>query len=41
MNITPIIETVFALIAAVITAIVDGHDRLLLQHNAAWKDSRL
>lgn len=26
---------------AVITAIVDGHDRLLLQHNAAWKDSRL
>ena len=24
---------------AVITAIVDGHDRLLLQHNAAWKDS--
>ena len=23
------------------TAIVDGHDRLLLQHNAAWKDSRL
>ena len=21
--------------------IVDGHDRLLLQHNAAWKDSRL
>ena len=28
-------------VAAVITAIVDGHDRLLLQHNAAWKDSRL
>lgn len=26
---------------AVITAIVDGHDRLLLQHNAAWKDERL
>lgn len=26
---------------AVITAIVDGHDRLLLQHNAAWNDSRL
>ena len=26
---------------AVITAIVDGHDRLLLQHNEAWKDSRL
>lgn len=26
---------------AVITAIVDGQDRLLLQHNAAWKDSRL
>ncbi|MBW3079238.1 NAD(+) diphosphatase [Bifidobacterium simiiventris] len=26
---------------AVITAIVDGDDRLLLQHNVAWKDSRL
>ena len=26
---------------AVITAIVDGHNRILLQHNAAWKDSRL
>ncbi|MBT1174465.1 NAD(+) diphosphatase [Bifidobacterium sp. LC6] len=26
---------------AVITAIVDGQDRLLLQHNAAWKDERL
>jgi NAD+ diphosphatase len=26
---------------AVITSVVDGHDRLLLQHNAAWKDARL
>ena len=26
---------------AVITAIVDGQDRLLLQHNAAWKDAKL
>ncbi|OZG61295.1 NADH pyrophosphatase [Bifidobacterium lemurum] len=26
---------------AVITAVVDGQDRLLLQHNAAWKDARL
>ncbi|NEG88756.1 NAD(+) diphosphatase [Bifidobacterium aerophilum] len=26
---------------AVITAIVDGDDRLLLQHNVAWKDARL
>ncbi|KFI52113.1 NAD(+) diphosphatase [Bifidobacterium biavatii] len=26
---------------AVITAIVDGEDRLLLQHNKAWKDARL
>ncbi|WP_399552296.1 NAD(+) diphosphatase [uncultured Bifidobacterium sp.] len=26
---------------AVITSIVDHHDRLLLQHNAAWKDDRL
>ncbi|MBT1169978.1 NAD(+) diphosphatase [Bifidobacterium sp. SO4] len=26
---------------AVITAIVDGQDRLLLQHNAAWKDPKL
>ncbi|NMM98789.1 NAD(+) diphosphatase [Bifidobacterium olomucense] len=26
---------------AVITAIVDGRDRLLLQHNAAWKDPKL
>lgn len=26
---------------AVITAIVDGNDRLLLQHNSAWKDPRL
>ncbi|PJM78669.1 NAD(+) diphosphatase [Bifidobacterium scaligerum] len=26
---------------AVITAIVDGRDRLLLQHNTAWKDPKL
>ena len=26
---------------AVITAVVDGQDRLLLQHNAAWKDPNL
>ena len=26
---------------AVITAVVDGRDRLLLQHNAAWKDPNL
>ena len=24
-----------------ITAVVDGQDRLLLQHNAAWKDPNL
>lgn len=26
---------------AVITAVVDGRDRLMLQHNAAWKDPKL
>lgn len=26
---------------AVITAVVDGKDRLMLQHNAAWKDPKL